>query len=157
MAPPFIKIRRCQQGDLSAVAAIEARFFSKSSLLPLFSFIQYFDLFSDLFFVAISKGKVVGFVVGGLISADQSQGWLLDIAVAKNLHRRGVGEKLCRNLFQRFKQLRVKKVYATCSPSNNASQGLLGQFGFRKSRSIQNYFGPKEHRLLLVCKFRNRN
>ena len=50
---------------------------------PMFVIKQYYDLFSDLFLVAVNENKdIVGYVIGG-INKKNNEGWLLAIATKR--------------------------------------------------------------------------
>jgi RimJ/RimL family protein N-acetyltransferase len=85
------------------------------------------------YLVAVSEGKVVGFlniwylpdiVDGGYM------GIVLDAYVSAQFRRHGVGQMLLSSGLEKGKKLKVNKFYGWMAPDNKAAIALLKKFGF---------------------------
>lgn len=143
-----IQMRPCSREDLAAVYEIESACFPHGAF-PYFVIVQYFDLFADTFFVAVSNNSCVGFVIFGRSSSEPNTAWLLDIAVAPSHHQRGIARDLLRVGLEQLRSGDTNSFRATVLPTNTASLMLLQRSGFIVEREDTTYFGANEPRLLL--------
>ncbi len=94
---------------------------------------QALDSTFSTYLVAVSAGKVVGFlnlwhlpdlVDGGCL------GIVLDCYVSGEFRKRGVGKMLTSSALEVGKKYNVNKYYGWVDPSNKAAIALLKKFGF---------------------------
>lgn len=101
---------------------------------------------SDLAFVAVKSGRVVGYVMGDV---DGSRGTLEDIAVKKDMQHRGIGILLLRAelevLTKRNPKIIVAEVHYECS----SAIPFYYKHGFRISGVCRNFFGMKHDAIML--------
>lgn len=120
-------IRPARSADLEAVLAIEASW----ATTPGWSRGQFEDEFStakSLFFVLEEDGAVLGYFVARRV-VDEVQ--LLDIAVAPEAARRGLGRRLLGRLVEEGRALGCSKIALEVSERNAAARRLYEAAGCR--------------------------
>jgi ribosomal protein S18 acetylase RimI-like enzyme len=81
----------------------------------------------DLFLVAVADGTVVGTVMGGY---DGHRGWVNYLAVDPSWQRRGLGERLVREVERRLLGLGCPKVNLQVRDGNEAALAFYGSIGY---------------------------
>lgn len=126
-----VHIRWMVRRDMPEVMAIEREAFefpwSESD------FLQWLRSVRCIGLVAEHKKRVVGFVVYEL---HEQKIHLANIAVAKHIHRMGVGSKLCRKLIGTLTNRRRSRIFTTVRESNVAAQMFFAANGFRATGTI---------------------
>lgn len=88
--------------------------------------------------VAVSDGKIVGYLYGGLEPRDWNAlldacAWVHDIYVADSARKSGVASKLMEAGFARFKELGAPRVVLMTATANADGQRLFERLGFRRT------------------------
>jgi ribosomal-protein-alanine N-acetyltransferase len=101
MMPLQLTIRRAQPADIPQIVAIES-----------VAFVDPWDektireslaLYPEAFFVARNNGYIAGFVAGGVEdTGEEIYGHIMNLAVAPDYRRRGIGQQLIRRLEQEY-------------------------------------------------------
>jgi len=100
----------------------------------------------DLSFVAVEKGKVVGYAQADVRN---SLSVLEDIAVANDHQGRGIGKLLLEKELTVLKSKGVKIVLAEVHHSCSSAIPFYYKYGFRISGCAQDYFGVEHDAIIL--------
>jgi len=139
-----IDIRKIEKNELKKVFEIEKKEFEPMNY-PLFVLKQYYDLFSDLFLVAVNENKdVLGYAIGGI--NNNNEGWLLTVATKQEYRGKGIGRNLCTSLID---LLNVSAVYLTTHPDNFGAIHLYKNLGFKVMSTQENYYGDNSPRHIM--------
>ena len=136
-------------GDVAAVAALEARFFSSWSRQQVASELQR-D--TGIAFVAMSAdGNVMAWCCGMLVGGDAE---LLKIAVHPDVQKQGVGWALL-GAFCRFcEKKEIEQVFLEVRAENYPALQLYKKHGFFESGKRRNYYkDPVDDAVICVCRF----
>lgn len=99
------------------------------------------------FLVAESARGVVGYVIA-LDAADEGE--ILNLAVAPDGRRHGVGRALVREILETLADRGVHKVFLEVRESNTAARALYAGYGFKEvGRRPQYYRRPVEDAIVL--------
>lgn len=147
-----IRIIRCRDKDLAAVQALDETCFSDNAL-PVFVLRQFHDLFTGLVLVAKRGQQIIGYAAGGV--STNREGWVLSLAVHPCARSEGIGKRLLGRLLKKFMHEDVKKVWLTVRPDNKAALRVFSSVGFERVRTVEEYFGKNEPRLVMVMRFNN--
>ena len=120
-------VRRATADDLAAIAAIQEKSPEASQWDPT-SYLEYQCS------VAMSDGRVVGFVVVRQIAADERE--ILNLAVDPAARRRGVARHLLETELRRVKSQWFLEVRA----SNSSAIKLYESAGFRAAGRRESYY-----------------
>lgn len=113
---------------------------------PIFVLRQYYDLFPQLFLVAKNKSnQLIGYAIGGI---SNNSGWILAVGTKQNERKKGVGNELITALITEFNKRNITEVLLTVDPNNDAV-GLYRKNDFEKVDELHNYYGNKEHRVIM--------
>lgn len=111
---------------------------------------QAHDVFDELFRVyEDGDGAVAGYAMGA-ITTDRTSAWMLALAVAKKHRGAGIGRALTVDLLSLLRGRGVLDVFLTVAPANGAAIRLYESTGFTVDRTVEDYFGPGERRLVMV-------
>src|SRR5690349_4071220 len=142
MAAAF-RIREAVTADTAAMVAIE-----QSSFGDPWSAAAFVAAFGPLTLVAELDGAVAGYVIGRH-AADEAE--ILDLAVRRDVRRRGVARRLIDAVAARSRRLGLARVYLEVRESNTAAVGLYAQRGFQQvGRRSAYYRSPSEDALVLA-------
>ena len=143
-----INIRKFNPKDLLMVLNLEIEGFGTGGY-PRSFFRQAYDIFGDLFLVAENeKNELVGYIIGAL-HLDKTEGWILSMAIKKNLRRKGYGMMLTENIIQILIEKGVKNILLTVRPSNEPAINLYKKLNFLELKIIDDYYGPDEPRIIM--------
>lgn len=81
-------------------------------------------------------GTAVGYLIIWVI---ENEGEIASLAVDKGFREKGVAGTLMRNAFSEFENVKIWQLEV--SQTNQAAISLYTNFGFKKMRVIQNYYG----------------
>jgi [ribosomal protein S18]-alanine N-acetyltransferase len=99
------------------------------------------------FFVALADGEIAGYVIAHY-AADEGE--ILNLAVAPEQRRRGLGRALARRALAALAERDVREVYLEVRVSNGAAQTLYEGLGFKKvGRRAGYYRRPAEDAVVL--------
>jgi [ribosomal protein S18]-alanine N-acetyltransferase len=100
-----------------------------------------------LFLVAEAEDKILGYVVA-LDAADEGE--ILNLAVAEDGRRRGLGRALVAAIVGALTERGVRQVYLEVRESNAPARALYSEFGFREvGRRKAYYRRPVEDAMVL--------
>lgn len=130
--PPVIRAMR--QSDVPAVAAIEKETYD----FPWSEGIFRDCLLAGYTNVVLDRdGQVVGY---GIMSVAAGEAHLLNICVASELQRQGVGRRLLGYLLRRARTFRARRMYLEVRPSNEPAIRLYEQMGFETVGVRERYY-----------------
>ena len=130
--PPVIRAMR--QSDVEAVAAIESQTYD----FPWSPGIFRDCLLAGYTNVVLDRGgEVIGY---GIMSVAAGEAHLLNICVADDFRRRGIGRGLLNYLLRRARTLRAERIYLEVRPSNERALALYRRAGFETLGVRQGYY-----------------
>lgn len=99
--------------------------------------------------VAVSAGKVVGFIVCRRV---EDGGEVLKLAVSPSMRRRGIGGMLIGHALAELKTLGVVRISLEVRESNNAAISLYERFGFKRLTIRKGYYrNPVENAAVMFA------
>jgi ribosomal protein S18 acetylase RimI-like enzyme len=139
------EVRQMTLEDLPEVWRLSEKIFTPYSLQFTYRTWNVNELLSrfqddpELCIVAENKttGKIIGFIIGSILKRPLSPwtyGYLAWIGVRKSLQRRGVGEKLYRELEGRFRNKGARIAIVDVEGSNNAGIRFVEKLGFKQGQ-----------------------
>jgi ribosomal-protein-alanine N-acetyltransferase len=146
--PPIIRDMR--QADLPAVTAIE---------LATYEYPWSIGIFRDCLLAGYTSvvlerdGEVIGY---GIMSVAAGEAHLLNICIAKELRRQGIGRGLLEYLLERAQGFAADRIFLEVRPSNKAALGLYGKLGFQVLGVREGYYKARrgnEDAVVLVYHF----
>lgn len=87
------------------------------------------------------RTRVAGYVVFWVV---QGEAHILDIAVAPEVRKRGLGETLLDSTLDIMRSNGVVDVFLEVRKSNAPARALYGKFGFREAFERKNYYGDED-------------
>ncbi len=138
-----IVIRRMKPEDLEAVYAIETGSFSTPWSRK--SFEQELDKEYSYAFVALSEGRIVGYLIQWQI-VDEIH--IANVAVDAGWRRRGVGMKLLREGLAACPS--CPWIGLEVRESNHAARSLYSKLGFQEVGVRRRYYDGKEDAILMA-------
>ena len=153
MIPLQLTIRRAQPADIPHIVAIERMAFvdpwDESTLRESLAY------FPETFFVAQNNGNIAGFVAAGLEdTGEEFYGHIMNLAVAPDYRRRGVGQHLIRRLEQEFALSGASGVQLEVRITNTGAQEFYRRLGYREVFQIASYYANNEDALVMMKWFR---
>lgn len=140
-------IRRMVEGDIEAVAAIEAATFPTPWSRDAFA--SEMRNVAARYLVAEVEGVVIGFA-GAWIILDEAH--VTNIAVLREYRGRGFGRLLTAGLMQYLANLGAAYVTLEVRRSNAVAQGLYESLGFQRLGVRKRYYEDNgEDALIMVC------
>jgi ribosomal-protein-alanine N-acetyltransferase len=144
MAAPY-RIRLAVPADAGPLVTIERRCFSDPWSET--SFREALESPWTFGFVAQAGRGIAGYLIGREVAGT---GEILNLAVAPEFRRAGVGRALLRAAIIRLRKRRVDEVYLEVRESNLSAQALYLSSGFRPVGQRAAYYrNPKEDALVL--------
>lgn len=148
-----LTIRRARPEDIPQVVALERIAFidpwDESTLR------ESLDVFPETFFVAQNGGDLAGFVVAGLEdTGDELYGHIMNVAVAPEYRRLGIGKRLIRRLEQEFMFMGASGVQLEVRITNTSAQEFYRYLGYREVFQISCYYSNEEDALVMMKWFR---
>ena len=87
----------------------------------------------DLFFAAITEGRVVGTVMAGY---DGHRGWIYSVAVALSHRRRGIGSMLVSHAEQVLTKRGCLKINLPIAEGNESVEAFYAKLGYKTEKRI---------------------
>jgi ribosomal-protein-alanine acetyltransferase len=139
------RIRPAALADVAALGAIERRCFSDP-----WSEVAFQEaLLSEWTFAMVAEGGrgLAGYLIGREAAGS---GEILNLAVAPEFRRRGIGGALLEEGLAAFRRLRASEVFLEVRESNHSAQALYLARGFRAVGQRAAYYrNPREDALVL--------
>ena len=143
-----IEIRNAVIEDLLQIFQLEEALF-KPMHYPIFALRQFYDIFPNLFFVAVDEHNLIkGYCFGG-INYETRMGWILTLAVQKSEQKKKIGQRLTTELLTAFKNKNIKTIQLTTTPDNGPAIGLYEKLGFKKATENSDYYLDSSERILM--------
>jgi len=146
--------------DVDSVKALEME-----SGLSSWSLGDYINLFSEEDSVCLKAEEItaesiltIGFVVSKLMLGDEKKAVLdtensaeiYNVCVAKEFRNSGIGGELLRNLFELFRERKVKKVWLEVRESNEVAIAFYERQGFKVLHNRKDYYSkPTENAIVM--------
>lgn len=150
--PPIIRDMR--QVDLPAVTAIE---------LATYEYPWSIGIFRDCLLAGYTSvvlerdGEITGY---GIMSVAAGEAHLLNICVAKELRRQGIGQGLLEYLVERAQGFAADRIFLEVRPSNKPALSLYDKLGFQILGVREGYYKARrgnEDAVVLVYHFGDRH
>jgi ribosomal-protein-alanine N-acetyltransferase len=153
MMPLQLTIRRAQPADIPQIVAVERIAFNdpwdERTLRESLAF------YPETFFVAKDNGEIAGFVAGGVEdTGEEVYGHVMNLAVAPEYRRRGIGQQLIRRLEQEYAILGASGVQLEVRIGNTGAQEFYRRLGYREVFQIACYYANDEDALVMMKWFR---
>lgn len=143
-----MKIRKVTKDDIAHIFRLEEEAF-KPMNYQLFTLRQFYDIFPDLFFVAVDElNQIKGYCFGG-IDHDNQIGWIFALAVTKPEQRKKIGQRITIELLKAFKNKNINTIKLTTTPDNGAAINLYEQLGFKKVAEVIDYYFDNSPRIIM--------
>ncbi len=144
-----LTIRRARPEDMPQVVALERIAFidpwDESTLR------ESLDVFPETFFVAQNNGSLAGFVAAGLEdTGDELYGHIMNVAVAPEYRRLGVGKRLIHRLEQEFMLMGASGIQLEVRITNTGAQEFYRYLGYREVFQISCYYSNEEDALVMM-------
>ncbi len=139
---PLYRIRRCREGDLDEVLAIEEQTFTDAYDREIFS--QLLTSEPQGFLVAEDDSAVRGYV-----ASSGRHGLIFSLAVSATHRRRGIGRLLMVAVLG-YLRGETKRVSLQVRVTNSAGIALYRQFSFREQGRIRRYYPDGEDALVMT-------
>lgn len=153
---PRLRVRRMAAPDLPRVTAIEAASFGRDAW-PAVVFRELLAAFAQarptrgaLWVAEAAPGKVVGYA-GVEVSGLRGEMDLINIAVAGECRRQGVGEQLLRHAIRHARRLGVPLLWLRVRQSNRSARRFYRRLGFdTRGRFAGYYLEPEEPAVIMA-------
>ena len=111
----------------------------------------FFLHFEGTSFVAETKeGELAGFLCGFVSQTAPDEAYVHFLGVAPGRRGSGLGRELYERFFEEVRRDGRTVVRCVTSPANESSVEFLRALGFEVERTVEDYDGPGEDRVLLV-------
>jgi ribosomal-protein-alanine N-acetyltransferase len=148
-----ILIRRARPADIDRLAGIEQESFKDPwSAAVLADTLVYFP---STFFVAMVKGELAGFIIGGLEdTGEEVYGHICNLAVPAAFRMHGIGRRLVEREEHQFAVELASGIQLEVRASNIPAQRFYRRLGYRQVFRIAGYYANGEDALVLMKWFR---
>lgn len=153
MTADALVLRHAALGDVEPVAELELACFT-SDPWPRQSFESFIDRAGVTFIVAEDPGSEKGIVGYAVLVRAADEAEILNLAVAADSRRGGVGSSLLRSLLETAARDGVTTVYLEVRESNAAARGLYAAHGFVEVGRRRRYYQRPEEDALILQKVR---
>lgn len=134
-----LTIRPARQSDLNALLALENASFATDQVSRR-SFRRFISGRSDVFFVAVEKGKLLGYAVA-LFRRGTALARLYSIAVSKQARGRGIGADLLKSVEAAALKRGAMVMRLEVRVDNKRAISLYKGFGYREFGRYEDYYG----------------
>lgn len=149
MTADALVLRHAALADVERVAELELTCFT-SDPWPRHSFESFIDRAGVTFIVAEDPGREKGIVGYAVLIQAADEAELLNLAVADDARRGGIGSSLLRSLLEAAARKGVTRMYLEVRESNAAARGLYAAHGFAEVGRRRGYYQrPAEDALIL--------
>jgi len=133
--------------DLDEVMAIEQEVFSEPWTKEMF-YSEFFDNRLSFSFVAKESERIVGYLFAWEVSGEFH---LMNIAVASNWQRKGIGELLLKKMCDVGRQKSIAQILLEVRVSNVSAISLYKKLKFNKVGVRKNYYHSPTEDALVLC------
>jgi ribosomal-protein-alanine N-acetyltransferase len=140
-----VKVRPFRVEDLEGIVKIERQSFKDPWPSTLFSYMA--RKAPDLFLVAEEEGSVLGYVIGELREVVLSglphrlkMGHIVNIAVAPERRRCGVGSMLMGEIERRFQERKATRSTLEVRESNSSARSFYKNLGYEETGRVRAYY-----------------
>lgn len=141
-----IIIKKMQERDLDAVAAIEQEIFSMPWSRQGFADVLYRE--DVLFLIAEKKNQVLGYVG---IYLTEDEGEITNVAVTSQARRQGIARQLLQELIRQLEDQNIYRIVLEVRVSNEPAIRLYEEFGFENAGKRKNFYEkPTEDAYVMV-------
>ena len=135
-----IRIRKLRKEDADEISRIYAAITMKE-VDPDFKRVveEHSQRNDEACFVAVSEGKVVGFMISYIITAGfgmAKSAWIATLGVDPNCMGQGIGATLAEEIFKYYKSQRIEKVYTSVRWDSTDILSFFKTLGFDRSNFI---------------------
>ena len=135
-----IRIRKLRKEDADEISRIYAAITMKE-VDPDFKRIveEHSQRNDEACFVAVSEGKVIGFMISYIITAGfgmAKSAWIATLGVDPNCMGQGIGANLAEEIFKYYKSQRIEKVYTSVRWDSTDILSFFKTLGFDRSNFI---------------------
>ncbi|MFE8947060.1 GNAT family N-acetyltransferase [Streptomyces sp. NPDC007856] len=141
------QVRHAVEGDLAAIAALEARAFPGLSY-PYFALRQLFDVHGHHMLVTAGARGLYGYAL--LAGDGNGRSWLLSLAVDRTYRQQGHGRRLLDAVLSLADDRGLGAVWLSVAPDNHPALRLYQASGFCLAERRRDYLGPGQDRLVMV-------
>ncbi len=142
------EIRNLQQEDFHHLLTIETESFNGGYSPYFIKMIPV--LFGNVSYIALEGDKALGYAAASIEQGEPSRGWIISMAVRPQARGQNLGKQLMLASLAALKQAGVRTVQLTVAPANKFAINLYQQLGFTEAGHMPDYFGPGQHRLLMI-------
>lgn len=147
-------VRRAREEDLGRVLEIEEEAFPTPRSISSFRY----DLRRDCFLVYEREGEVAGYVIVDVESAPpwlsvlegETYGHVLDLAVADEYRREGIGEELLHRALNYLRERGIDRVKLEVRVGNDPAMNLYEKVGFERDRVLEGYYADGDDAWLML-------
>ncbi|MFF3466883.1 GNAT family N-acetyltransferase [Streptomyces sp. NPDC001984] len=143
-----VRMRPATEQDLPRLARLDEQIF-KEFTYPFFVLRQLMDVCGDDLLVLDDGTELLGYVLTGT-RPDRKRSWILGLGVDERLRGRGMGRRLMEAALELMRAEGVVEAALTVDPENAPARALYNAFGFVQVDDRRDYFGPGQHRLIMV-------
>lgn len=148
-----VQVRRATPLDIPAIVAIERELFMDPWEQAVF--LEALTYYPTTYFVAVSGGTMVGFVIGGLEDTGENvYGHLCNLGVTPSFQHRGIGRLLLDRIEHQFAFELASGVQLEVRLSNKPAQLFYRKLGYREVFRIANYYANIEDAVVMMKWFR---
>ncbi len=151
-------IRNARMDDIDEIIKINRLTLPEN--YPYYFFVEHLKEYNLAFFVAVTDGKVVGYIMPriewGFSNLRQlpvlvRKGHVVSIAVLEEYRRRGIATALLNASMQSMKNdYKAEEVYLEVRVSNNPAIALYEKLGFSKVKVLKAYYADGEDAYLMA-------
>lgn len=141
------EIRNLEYDDFKYLLIIEAESFHEG-------YSPYFlkmapVIFGSTSFLALKGKSALGYILGAVEQGNPKRAWILSLAVRPKARHQGIGFRLLEECLAALSRHGVKEVKLSVPPDNLIALALYERYGFTACKTVEDYFGLGEHRLLM--------
>jgi ribosomal-protein-alanine N-acetyltransferase len=144
-----VLLRPFKKEDNTQVMEIEGESFSDAWPSSFFSYLH--NKAPDLFIVAEENGRIIGYIVGEVreimlsgLSYMSRMGHILNIAVDKEMRKRGVGTLLMQRMEAIFREGNASRATLEVRESNANARTFYHDLGYREIGRVQAYYQDED-------------
>lgn len=143
-----MRILNLNKNDIQKIIDLDISSFGINYDLPAITEKQIREILNNGFILGI---KEKGILISNIQISEKKKGSLFigEIATIPEKQHKGLAEKLLKRIIKISRQKRIKKISALIRPSNQKSINLFLKNGFRKIKTMENYYGKGKDRILM--------